>query len=73
MAKVYGVTFKENGKMYYFKSNEEYLVNDNVICETEKGLQFGKIIKEITDKKIIINTDVYKDIIRKATDNDYKE
>ena len=73
MSKVYGVTFKENGKIYYFKSNETYSINANVITETEKGLQFGKIIKEITDEKALNNIDDYKDILRIASDKDYKE
>lgn len=72
MDKVYGVTFKENGKMYYFKSKDSYVINTNVITETEKGLQYGKIIKEITDNKALSNINDYKDILRKATNEDYK-
>lgn len=73
MNKVYGVTFKENGKMYYFKSKETYSLNSNVITETEKGLQFGKVIKIVDDEKVFNNSDDFKDIIRLATDDDHKE
>jgi len=72
MNNVYGVTFKENGKIYFFKTKETYSVNTNVITETEKGLQFGKIIKQITDEKILNNSDDFKEIIRVATEEDYK-
>lgn len=73
MNKVYGVTFKENGKVYYFKAKESYEINSNVITETEKGLQYGKIIKEITDEKVLSNIIDFKDILRLATKEDYKE
>ena len=41
--RAYSVVFKENGKGYYFKSEDIFELNDKVIVETEKGLQFGKI------------------------------
>jgi len=73
MNNVYGITFKENGKIYYFKAKESYSINSNVITETEKGLQFGKIIKEITDEKELSNINDFKEIIRLATEEDYNE
>jgi len=73
MSNIYGITFKENGKIYYFKSNETYNINDNVITETEKGLQYGKVIKEITDEKSLNNISDFKDILRLATKEDYNE
>lgn len=73
MHKIYGVTFKENGKVYYFKSDDVYEINSNVITETEKGLQYGKIIKEIIDEKILSNSLDFKNILRLATSEDYKE
>ncbi len=73
MNKIYGVTFKENGKIYYFKSEDKYEINANVITETEKGLQYGKVIKEITDEKIVNNSDDFKSIMRLASNEDYNE
>jgi len=73
MNKIYGVTFKENGKIYYFKSSEIYDMNTNVITETEKGLQYGKIVKEITDEKVINNATDFKSILRIASKEDCKE
>ena len=73
MTKVYGVTFKENGKIYYFKSDIDCELNSSVITETEKGLQYGKVIKEITDEKSLNNINDYKSVLRIATAEDYKE
>lgn len=42
--KCVGVEFKNNTKQYIFnKNNIEVNVNDNVIVETERGLQFGTV------------------------------
>ena len=63
-----GVSFKDNGKIYYFTKNEvECEINDYVIVETEKGEQLGKInfIEEKT-----IDQDI-KPVLRKATEKDY--
>ncbi len=68
--KVYSVAFKINGKGYHFKSEKDYDVNDYVIVETEKGLQYGKIIKILDDGVDYSN---FKDIVRKATKKDTDE
>ncbi len=53
--KCVGVEFKENGKQYIFDSNNLDLnIDDFVIVETERGLQFGKIrviYEEMNDQK----------------------
>jgi len=68
--RVYGVKFNDKGKTYNFKSEIECPINVTVIVETEKGLQFGKVVKEIEidNKKFDEN---YKDIIRISTKDDY--
>lgn len=67
--KIYGVIFKENGKIYNFKLDSGTCdKNINVIVETEKGLQFGKIVREVSD---ISNVNNIKSIVRIATDDDY--
>ena len=43
--KVFSVIFKENGKSYYFIGEDNFVIGNNVIVETEKGLQYGKINK----------------------------
>ena len=44
MINVVGVSFKKNGKIYYFDAENFILKRgDNVIVDTERGLQFGTI------------------------------
>ena len=68
--KIYGVRFNDKGKIYNFKSELECPINVTVIVETEKGFQFGKVVKEVDydNKKF---DDNLKDIIRISTKEDY--
>lgn len=71
--KVVGVSFKENGRLYYFKNNILKLAKgDFVIVETEKGLQFGFVVQEESEleEKTLVNP--IKNVIRLATKNDRK-
>ncbi len=69
--KIYGVSFKDKGKIYNFKSEKlECPINVTVIVETEKGLQFGKVVKEVSSDKY---SDNLKDIIRISTKEDYNQ
>ena len=73
MVKYYGVSFKNDGKVYNFKAEDiECSVNVTVIVETEKGLQFGKVVKEISEENIS-DKSVLKDIIRIASKSDYNQ
>lgn len=65
--KVYGVTFKNNSKPYYFKSSLDINVGEEVIVETEKGMQYAKVVSIVSNHK---NTEEYKEILRLATDDD---
>lgn len=72
LIEVVGIIFEENGTVYYF-SPKKFKLKENitVIVETNRGLQFGKIVKKsfyIDQKKI--NTPL-KNIIRIATKQDY--
>ncbi|MBQ6840860.1 MAG: signal peptidase II [Bacilli bacterium] len=67
--KVYGVLFKNNCKAYYFKSELDIDINAEVIVDTEKGEQYGKVVNTLSDYKDI---NEYKDIIRIATPEDSK-
>lgn len=69
---IYGVNFKDNGKVYNFKSKVKCPVNVTVITETEKGEQFGKVVTFIKDSNIK-NIDELRDIIRISTKNDYEQ
>lgn len=65
--KLYSVIFKSNGKNYYFNGSDDLEEKDYVIVETEKGLQYGQI-NSIIDENT--NEDKYKNIVRKADDDD---
>lgn len=69
MDKVYSVIFKDGGKNYFFRSNENYDNNTYVIVETEKGLQLAKITNNVKEN---IDPAGLKDIQRKATEEDYE-
>ena len=73
MAKVIGVRFRDNGKIYYFSSEQfEVEVGQNVIVETARGVEYGRVglgNREIHDEKII---STLKPVIRIATEDDDK-
>lgn len=69
---VYGVNFKDNGKVYNFKSTFKCPINVTVITETEKGEQFGKVITDLTSSNIK-NLDDLKEIVRISTKSDYEQ
>ena len=54
MAKVIGVRFRDNGKIYYFSSEQfEVEVGQNVIVETARGVEYGRVVlgnREIHDE-----------------------
>lgn len=67
---LYGVVFKDNGKIYYFKSGLELKINDYVIVETERGIQFAKI--STIPEDVVLETEI-KEIVRIACEEDYEE
>ena len=72
MSKIYGVNFREDGKVYNFLAEEfECPINVTVVVETEKGLQFGKVVKLIEDEDIELSN--LKKIIRISTKKDYEQ
>ena len=73
MKKIVGVSFDGSEKVYFFDTNKLTLKKgDNAIVETERGIQFGRIVsnpEEIDEK------DLGKDlklVIRKADEKDLK-
>ena len=73
MANYYGVSFKNDGKVYHFKSEEIVCPNNvTVIVETERGLQFGKVVQKLNADNVN-DTDLLKDIIRISTKSDYSQ
>lgn len=69
---IYGVNFKDNGKIYHFKSKIKCPINVTVITETEKGEQFGKVVNYIEDTNIK-SIDELREIIRISTKADYEQ
>ena len=71
MVQVIGVKFKRVGKTYYFSPNgTDPKVGDNVIVETARGVEYGRVamaIKEVSDEEIVAPL---KPIIRVATAED---
>lgn len=71
MASVIGVRFRRAGKIYYFDpAGFDINVGDNVIVETARGIEYGKVVlglREINDEKIV---QTLKPVIRKATPED---
>lgn len=70
--KIYGLVFHDNGKVYNFKSQEEFNKSDLAVVETDKGYQIAKVayVKEISKDT---NINEIKPIYRKATDEDYEK
>ena len=71
MQKIVGVAFSKKGRVYNFDAeNFDLNIGDNVIVETEKGLQYGFVmtnIKEIDENDFNIPL---KSVIRYATKKD---
>lgn len=73
MIKIIGVRFKKIGKIYYFSPNElDIHLNDDVIVETAKGIECGKVV--IVDREIDEEEfgSAVKPVIRVATQKDYE-
>ena len=73
MAEVIGIKFKEIGKVYYFDpKGEKYDINQTVIVETARGVEYGKVAmenKEVSEDDIV---SPLKPIMRLANENDFK-
>lgn len=73
MVKVVGVRFKDAGKIYYFDPGDlEIGLNENVIVETARGIEFGYVVvpnTEIGEEEIVTPL---KSVIRVATEEDKK-
>lgn len=74
MYEVVGIKFESANRLYYFETNNLELKKGNqVVVETEKGIQFGIVS---TDKKNIEEKDIsspLKKVIRTATKEDVKQ
>ena len=71
MVNVIGVRFRKAGKIYYFDpAGLDIKQSDNVIVETARGVEYGKVVlgpRDIEDEEII---QPLKPVIRQATPED---
>ncbi|EFR42899.1 PSP1 domain-containing protein [Dialister micraerophilus] len=71
MEGVIGVRFKRAGKIYYFNDNSLDLhLNDGVIVETSRGMEYGHVVLKPTSISISDENLPLKSVIRKATVKD---
>ena len=69
---VVGVKLNESGRVYFFDADGVNVhENATVIVETEKGLQYGIIVKILADDEIDLRMN-YKKVVRLSTHADYK-
>ncbi|UTR16631.1 stage 0 sporulation family protein [Salipaludibacillus sp. LMS25] len=71
MHQVVGVRFKKAGKIYYFSPGQFNIkLDDYVIVETARGVEFGKVVigvKEVDEKDVVLPL---KNVLRLATEKD---
>lgn len=72
MSNIYGITLKSEGKIYYFNGEElEVYAGKYVVIETEKGIQYGKVMYKADNNKVNIPVEDMKKVLRVSTDEDY--
>lgn len=73
MTKVIGVRFRTAGKIYFFAPGKfQIKQGDNVIVETARGVEFGRVVsgpKDVKDEDVV---QPLKSVIRMASDQDRK-
>lgn len=73
MTKVIGVRFRTAGKIYFFAPGKlDIKRGDNVIVETARGVEFGRVVsgpKEVKEKDVI---QPLKPVLRIATEQDHR-
>lgn len=74
MVTIVGVRFKKAGKIYYFLPSEETLtIDDGVIVETARGVEYGTVVigpKEVSKDSLVMPV---KEVMRKATPKDLQQ
>ena len=71
MKTVIGVRFRQSGKTYFFDPFEQDVkINDGVIVETAKGVEYGTVVMEPTSVEDEVIVAPLKPIIRVASEKD---
>ena len=72
MNNIYGVVLKDEGKIYYFDGQDlDIEMNTYVVVNTEKGIQYGKVLQKVNPNQVKIPSSEMKEIVRVATEKDY--
>jgi cell fate regulator YaaT (PSP1 superfamily) len=72
MHNIYGVVLKDEGKIYYFDGQDmDIEIGNYVVVNTEKGIQYGKVLQKVKPSQVKIPSSEMKEIIRIATEKDY--
>ncbi len=69
MNRLYGIVFKDGGQSYFYKSFDEYNINDYVLVDSERGKLLGKIVSICESSDIVEKGS----ILKKASDEEYNE
>jgi hypothetical protein len=71
MTKVVGIRCRNVGKIYYFNPMDyDVCVNDHVIVETARGIEYGRVVigpKDVKDEEVV---HPLKEVLRVATPED---
>lgn len=71
---VVGIRFKPAGKVYYFDPKGIKLdIQDGVIVETARGMEFGTVVIEPKKVEDIEVVQPLKPIVRRATEKDFQQ
>lgn len=72
MVQVVGIRFKKSGKIYYFDPLDiDLKINDNVLVETARGVEYGYVVIEPRDMEKTEIISPLKPVIRLATKEDH--
>ncbi len=71
MAKIIGVKFKDNGKLYYFDPGDKtFEKGSGVVVETARGVEYAKVhmpVREVPESELVAPL---KPVLRAATERD---
>lgn len=74
MPEIVGVRFKQAGKVYFFDPvGMELDVNDQVVVETSRGLELGRVVvapKQVVESQV---AEPLKPVVRKAEEEDLRQ
>lgn len=74
MTKIIGVKFKPTGKMYYFDPlGFDIKVGDSVIVETSRGVEYGEVVRGITEVSESRVVKPLKGVLRLASEEDIQK